>query len=152
MNKDLIADDTNKLYAVREYHQIVVPLNYITFYERPEMSFCIHMMSTRLKNPTQNCLEQSKGALMYLFKTRNKKLKYESLKDSENTVYLLTDSSYANGEDRKSVYGILILLNDNVVFYRRKTEPIVATSSTEAEYVGISCSIKDLRVIYNLLK
>eukprot|EP00924_Labyrinthula_sp_SR-Ha-C_P009553 snap_masked-scaffold_2-processed-gene-27.53-mRNA-1 protein AED:0.39 eAED:0.39 QI:0/0/0/0.5/1/1/2/0/312 len=152
MNKDLIADDTNKLYAEKEYQQIVGLLNYITVYGRPEMSFSIHMLSTKLKNPTQCCLEQSKRALMYLFKTKNKKLKYEALKDSENVLYLLTDSSYANGENRKSVFGNIILLNENIIFYRSKTEPIVTTSSTEAEYVGISCSIKDLRVSYNLLK
>eukprot|EP00924_Labyrinthula_sp_SR-Ha-C_P011642 snap_masked-scaffold_17-processed-gene-4.11-mRNA-1 protein AED:0.39 eAED:0.40 QI:0/-1/0/1/-1/1/1/0/190 len=89
---------------------------------------------------------------MYLFKAKNKKLKYEDLKESENFLYLPTDSSYANGEDRKSVYGNMIVLNDSIIFYRSKTEPIMTTSSTEAEYVGISCSIKDLRVTYILLK
>ena len=65
---------------------------------------------------------------------------------------LFVDSSWANGPNRKSMFGFLVMLNDVPVSFRTKRQSIFALSTTEAEYIGLCEGIKELMFVWNMLK
>jgi len=54
--------------------------------------------------------------------------------------------------DRKSTTGYVIKMYGNVVFWKTKKQGSVTKSSTHAEYVALSESVSEIKVIVNLLK
>jgi hypothetical protein len=72
---------------------------------------------------------------------------------SELRVECYTDSDFANDlETRKSVGGYVILVGSNPVSWQSKKQPMVALSSTEAEYVAAAESMKELIWIMSLME
>eukprot|EP00924_Labyrinthula_sp_SR-Ha-C_P004100 snap_masked-scaffold_3-processed-gene-13.26-mRNA-1 protein AED:1.00 eAED:1.00 QI:0/-1/0/0/-1/1/1/0/90 len=65
---------------------------------------------------------------------------------------MLVDTSYAPDEDRKSVTGFLIFVNNTSVPYKSKKLPIITVSSTEAEYVGLSLALMELKFVLIILE
>eukprot|EP00924_Labyrinthula_sp_SR-Ha-C_P016558 snap_masked-scaffold_6-processed-gene-7.25-mRNA-1 protein AED:0.10 eAED:0.10 QI:0/-1/0/1/-1/1/1/0/271 len=152
LTKDLEEDQSKKLINIKSFQKIVGLLNYIALHTRPDISYAVQSLSSKLKEPTQDALAQAKRTLSYLLQYHSKTMIYDKIKEKENILFLLTDSSFANSVSRKSVYGNLILLNDNIISYRSKLEPVITFSSTEAEFVAISISIQDLKGKFNILK
>lgn len=53
--------------------------------------------------------------------------------------------------DRKSTTGYIIRVFRNVIYWRSKKQGSVTKSSTSAEYVALSDSVSEVKVILNLL-
>eukprot|EP00924_Labyrinthula_sp_SR-Ha-C_P011434 snap_masked-scaffold_46-processed-gene-0.26-mRNA-1 protein AED:1.00 eAED:1.00 QI:0/-1/0/0/-1/1/1/0/160 len=70
----------------------------------------------------------------------------------KNRVQMFVDTSYSTTPERKGITGSCIFINNTIVHYRCKKQPIVTVSSTEAEYVGLSIAVKDLKYIILLLE
>ena len=73
------------------------------------------------------------GIIFKSSKTLNWNLKFYSDSDLE-----------VDTTNRKSISGYLIYVNKNLVAWSSKKQPIVTTSSTEAEYVSLSDMIKEI--------
>ena len=55
-----------------------------------------------------------------------------------------SDASYAPGStDRKSISGFTFMMNGGPISWQSKKQKIVATSSMEAEYIGLSLASKE---------
>lgn len=54
--------------------------------------------------------------------------------------------------DRKSTTGYIIRIFGNVIYWKSRKEGSVTKSSTAAEYVALSDSVSEIKVILNLLK
>jgi len=54
--------------------------------------------------------------------------------------------------DRKSTSGYIILMGNSVICWSSKKQSIVATSTTEAEYINISECIKKVLWIRNIVR
>jgi len=54
--------------------------------------------------------------------------------------------------DRKSTTGYLIRMYGNVIYWKTRKQDSVTKSSTHAEYVALSESVSEIKVIMNLLK
>eukprot|EP00924_Labyrinthula_sp_SR-Ha-C_P012161 snap_masked-scaffold_26-processed-gene-4.119-mRNA-1 protein AED:1.00 eAED:1.00 QI:0/0/0/0/1/1/2/0/265 len=146
LTKDLEEDQNKKLINIKSFKKIVA------LHTRPDISYAVQSLSSKLKETTQDALAQAKRTLSYLLQYHSNTMIYDKIKEKENILFLLTDSSFPNSVSRKSVYGNLILLNDNIISYRIKLEPVMTLSSTEAEFVAISISVQDLNGKFNLLK
>ena len=73
-------------------------------------------------------------------------------KFKERQIVVHVDSSYANGEKRRSIYGYIIYIDNNILFYKSKKQRIVAQSSCEAEFVALAFALKEvmwLEQLYN---
>eukprot|EP00924_Labyrinthula_sp_SR-Ha-C_P004079 snap_masked-scaffold_3-processed-gene-13.9-mRNA-1 protein AED:1.00 eAED:1.00 QI:0/-1/0/0/-1/1/1/0/297 len=151
INTDLTSDDTPKLSEEKEYQQMVGLANYIAINGRPDISFAVQTLATSMSCPTELGLTQVKRLFTYLKNTKEYSLVYRKLKEV-NTLNMMVDSSHANGKEEKTVYGNIITLNNNVISYRSKLEPIYTRNSTIAEFIGISLSVKELKAIYETLK
>ena len=61
------------------------------------------------------------------------------------------DSSFGNGNQRRSIYGYVIFINGNVVHWKSKVSPMVSLSSTEAEFVAMAMTLKDIKWISTII-
>jgi hypothetical protein len=60
------------------------------------------------------------------------------------TTEVFADSSYATNPDtRKSTTGVYVCVNGRAVLWYSKQQPVVATSTTEAEYIALSQGTKE---------
>ena len=65
----------------------------------------------------------------------------------------LSDSDFANDKDtRYSVYGYIIYFCGIPVAWKSKSMKIVVLSTTEAEYVAVSEVVKEIKVLYQMLR
>eukprot|EP00924_Labyrinthula_sp_SR-Ha-C_P011070 snap_masked-scaffold_33-processed-gene-3.25-mRNA-1 protein AED:1.00 eAED:1.00 QI:0/0/0/0/1/1/2/0/83 len=67
-------------------------------------------------------------------------------------LQMLIDSSGVNEAESKSIYGNIILVNEEVLSYICKCGSIATLNSTQAEHATISICLEDLKVIYILLE
>lgn len=99
--------------------------------------------------PTQARWSLLKRILRYLKHTANLGIKFEK---NNNGLTEYSDSDYANDkETRRSVSGTLVMYNGPIL-WRSQRQPIVALSSTEAEYISGCDLVKDLIPIKKLLQ
>ena len=61
-------------------------------------------------------------------------------------------SSFANGSNRTSIYGFVIYVNEQVLHYKYKVQPLVIQSSTNAEFVAMALTIKEVKWILQVLE
>lgn len=91
----------------------------------------------------------AKRVLRYLKGTEDRGVEYtKNSKDIE--VY--SDADYANDtDDSRSCTGSIVKISGGPVAWERKKQPIVALSSTEAEYMALTSTVKEVTYIRNLL-
>lgn len=101
---------------------------------RPDLMFVASIISRFMEQPTDLHLQATKRVLRYVKGTINYGIFYRR-GGSENLVSY-TDSDYAGDlDDRKSTSGYIFLLSSGAVSWSSKKQPIVALSTTEAEFV-----------------
>ncbi|HSY75593.1 MAG TPA: Ty1/Copia family ribonuclease HI [Bacteroidia bacterium] len=62
------------------------------------------------------------------------------------------DADHANDKlDRKSITGVMVLLNGNVISWSAKKQSIVAGSTCEAEYVAMYTAVQHILFLRNEL-
>ena len=64
---------------------------------------------------------------------------------------MYVDSSFATEADRRSIFGYLVLLNDCVLLYKSKAQPIVTLSTTESDFVAVALGLRDMKWTLNVL-
>ena len=100
--------------------------------------------------PERLDLRRAKKVLVYLRDTNHWSLKFIKLKlPFDMRIYV--DSSCANGKERRSIFGFIVTLNDQVLHHRSCLEPLVTLSSTESEFIALSLTMKDVKWLQNLL-
>ena len=135
------------------YRSLLGSLLWIARCTRPDIYFAVTYLSQ-----FNNCYGQvhfaaAKRVLKYLISTKTKKLVLPKIKHKQLNVTVFSDSDWAGDRlDRKSVTGTAVLLNGAPVSWMSKKQSVVATSSTEAEYIAASESLKEMLYTYNLLK
>ncbi|GAA0159622.1 transmembrane signal receptor [Lithospermum erythrorhizon] len=116
------------------YKQIVGSLMYLTN-TRPDMTFAVSILSRFMSKPTELHLQLAKRVLRYLKGTTDYGIYYQRDKNAGLLAY--TDSDYAGDKyDRKSTSGYAFLISNGAVAWSSKKQPIVALSTTEAEFIA----------------
>ena len=93
--------------------------------------------------------------LLYLKGTATHGLRYRM--DDKRTLptsiemRMFVDSSYANGRNRRSINGFALLLNNNLVHWKSRVSPMVCLSTTEAEFVSVAMSMKEIEWVYSMV-
>jgi hypothetical protein len=152
------------------YQQLVGSLLYAAIHTRPDINFAVNLVSRFNQNPGVKHWIATKKILRYIKDTTNIGLLYDGNKVDKNnnknkvenenennkiinfhlTAYC--DSDWAGDEeDRKSVTGNIIKLNDCIVSWNSIKQRTVALSSAEAEYISLSETVQELKWIQNLM-
>ncbi len=133
------------------YQSLIGTLNYVTNTTRPDIAFSVNLLARRTQNATIADLKRAKRVLTYLRDTSEMGITmFKRNHIGKAEVQVFVDSSYANGEGRRSIFGYVIVMDGNIICYKSKLEPIVAQSSCEAEYIALTFSIKELLWIENV--
>jgi len=97
-------------------------------------------------------VKELKRMIEFLHWERSKGLRIKSDHEEKWKVLAYSDSDFAGDkDDRKSVTGYVILLCNVPVSWKSKGQPNVTLSSTEAEYVALCETVREIKFISQLL-
>lgn len=129
------------------YRRAVGSLNYLSQCTRPDLSHSVSLLSQFLEKPTLAHWSHFKRVLRYLRGTSSLCLTYgvapvnpilttfQASVDGPPVAF--SDSNWAGCQiTRRSTSGYVFLFNGGAISWRCKKQPVVALSSTEAEYKG----------------
>jgi hypothetical protein len=147
----------------KAYYSIVMQLSYISNQTRPDISFAVNTLSQY----QCDCREHDWNALMrivqyvsgtfdhglyYTNDTKPSAVMHVNREEDKVIPEVFADASYAQEPGRKSRSGHVVIMSGAAVTWYCKKQPVVALSSTEAEYYALSESIKELLWIKQLLE
>ena len=114
---------------------------YIANSTRPDISYAVSELSRYSKRPGQIHWSELKRILYYLNETKQHGLVYRSFQSP--MIHGYVDASYGRCPiTRKSRHGAILLRSGGAIDWRSKMQTVVATSSMEAEYIGLCAAVK----------
>ncbi|GJY17776.1 retrovirus-related pol polyprotein from transposon TNT 1-94 [Tanacetum coccineum] len=138
VEKSKLDEDTQgKAVDPTHYRGMVGTIMYLTA-SRPDLTFVVCMCAWYQEKPTKKHLHAVKRIFKYLRGTVNRGLWYP--KDSSTALTAYADADHAGCQDtRRSTSGCMQLLGERLVNWSSKRQKSIAISSTEAEYIALSC-------------
>lgn len=127
------------------YREAVGSLMYLAVMTRPDLAFAVGVASRHLENPTEEDIQRIKTILKYLKGTTGLRLVFPANSSGNVRLSAYCDSDYAGDVDtRRSTSGYACLLGRACVSWRSERQRVVATSTTEAEYIAAAEAVKEL--------
>ena len=142
MTSDTISEGGEKITKTFfDYRKAVGSLLWIARCTRPDTLHSISILSKYLEHPTLEHVRAAKRVLRYLGGTIELKLR---ICGKGNDIDSFTDCDYAADlKSRKSRTGASIFVYGGPIIWTSKMQPVVATSTTEAEYIAAAMEMKD---------
>jgi Reverse transcriptase (RNA-dependent DNA polymerase) len=134
-----------------KFQQIVGGLLYLSRYTRPDISYATSACSRHASNPSTDHFKCLQKILQYLRRTTHDALTIRKNQDHYINAYTDADHAGCTG-DRKSTSGYAIFYNRNLVAWGSKKQPVVAQSTTEAEYIAAAEGAKEVLYIKQLIE
>ncbi|XP_017239877.1 secreted RxLR effector protein 161-like [Daucus carota subsp. sativus] len=123
------------------FRQLVGSLIYLTI-TRPELCYSVSVVSQFMQHPTYQHWDAAKRILRYIKGTLDYGLMYRNCEKIQLVGY--TDADWAGSvEDRHLTTGYCFSMGSSMVSWCSKKQPVVALSSTEAEYVAASMAAQE---------
>jgi hypothetical protein len=125
-------DDDEKADA-HVYRSGVASLIYLSEYTRPDLKYIVGRLAQFQMDPAKDHMDCFKRVLRYLKATKHYGLNVDPNKgDLRMDIY--TDANWCTDKtDRKSISGVVILLNGVPVIWKSKKQRVSALSTCEAE-------------------
>ena len=133
------------------YRELIGSLMFLMTQTRPDLSYAMSALSRYLHNFDESHWKAAKRVLRYIKGTKSYALRMKRSSVDKHSLVCYSDSDWANGVDRKSVSGIVILLDGTPLFWYSKKQTILALSSSEAELVGLCEANKRVEYAKQLL-
>ena len=133
------------------YRTIVGSINYLAICTRPDLSHSVYQLSRHLDKPNKAHMDTAKHALRYLHASPNLGLTFRNDPSDTDVLVGYCDASYASEQNRHSVTGAVFVLNGAAVAWRSKQQSVVATSTTEAEYIAMSTATRMAQSLRQLM-
>lgn len=124
------------------YREAVGSLMYAAVTARPDIAYAVGKVSRKLNDPTEDDWMAVKRIIRYLKGSPNLGLLYSFERNEGLIAYC--DSDFAGDASGKSTTGSVILFAGAPIHWRSQRQTLVTLSSTEAEYVSICSTIKDI--------
>jgi Reverse transcriptase (RNA-dependent DNA polymerase) len=136
---------TNK----ERYQKLVGKLIYLS-HTRPDIAYAVSMVSQFMQSPSEAHMEAVNRILRYLKGSPGRGLQF--MKHGHLKMSGYTDADWTgNVTDRKSMDGYFTFVGDNLVTWRNKKQNVVALSSAEAEFRGMSKGLCELLWLRKLM-
>ncbi len=135
--------EINPPVDVTEYKRIIGKIMYASVGTRVDVAYALGFLGRYSANPNELHMKAAKALLRYLRTFPNVSISY---KKGSGTCkfHAYVDSDWGNSEDRKSTFGYLIKVGDAPISWQSKKQQTVATSSTEAEYMAMKETAKEI--------
>jgi hypothetical protein len=142
-------DDEATAIASIPYRRTIGELNYAMRTTRPDIAFAVSSLSRYMENPTIDHHRQLKHLLRYIRGTTHLTLVFGLTNDG---LIGHSDSDYAaDRDDSKSTSAYVYQLFGGPVSWKAQKQSVVATSTTEAEYIGLSNASREALYLIQLL-
>lgn len=107
------------------------------------MSFILSKLSQYFSEPTEDQWTTVKHVLRYLKGASEKELCYRKCNNEELRLWAYSDDWAADVTDRCSTTGccISLALNGPLISWKTKSQPTVASSTCEAEYMAVAATL-----------
>jgi hypothetical protein len=148
--EDLEIDQADVEKFMVPYRQIVGALLYLVSGTRPNLSFSVSQVCRFMHNPGRRHWEAVQQIIRYLKGTQHLGL---VLGGKSNELQGYVDSDHGGDKDTKrSTTGYIFYLFGGAISWNCKTQPTVALSSTEAEYMALSSAAQEAMWLEGILK
>ena len=131
-----------------KYREMIGSLMYAAVMTCPDISFAVSHLSQYLDAPRTTHLHAVTRVFRYLSGTKDLKLVLGGL---DSTIIGYSDSDWASQTHHHSISGFAFFIGKGVVSWSSKKQPIITLSSTEAEYIALTHSSKDIIWIHKFL-
>jgi hypothetical protein len=126
-----------------KYQSIIGSLLYLTLGTRPDIAYAVILMSQFMTNPSEEHINKALHIVKYVSSTTNAKITYDG-KNKEGLV-AYADADWGSDHDtRKSVTGYVVKLAGAPISWVSRKQKTIALSSTEAEYMSLSDTARQL--------
>lgn len=151
LNSKLCKCETESLQDdVYNYRELLGSLMYIAVCTRPDIAHTCSQLGQFSNCFDKNHWLAAKRVLRYLSGTIDYCLCFQNSKNMHINAF--ADADWGNNiVDRKSYTGFVIKLGDHTINWESRKQRCVALSSTEAEYVAISDTCKDICFMKNFM-
>jgi hypothetical protein len=136
---------------ISRYMQLIGSLMYVATVTRPDILFVVGVQARYMQEPTVFLMKCAERVMLYLAATADLALVYRRNANAQPLIAYSDSDHGGDIETRKSTTGTLILFYGNVVYWRSKRQPIVTSSSTEAELVATSATALQLKWLKHLI-
>ena len=147
------SEDTSEPFDKNLYMQLIGSLLYLAVISRPDIAFAVSKVGQKAQNPTVKDWKTAKHILRYLAGTKHY-LSYSP--DGNINLEGYSDADWAGDPcTRRSTSGFVFRLAGAAISWMSKKQPIVALSSTEAEYIAGSLATQEaiyLRTLFQDLE
>ncbi|XP_063812088.1 uncharacterized protein LOC135049968 [Pseudophryne corroboree] len=144
MDKAMSTSSKGKIEQMQEipYQNAVVSLMYASIGTRHDITYAVSRACQFANNPGRQHWIAVKIILRYLKGTSSQKLTFTKSKDTSLKVFC--DADWGSDEDeRRSYTGYLFALAGAAVSWESRKQPIVALSTTVAEYMVLTETWKE---------
>ncbi|POM67185.1 Integrase catalytic core protein [Phytophthora palmivora] len=136
----------------KPYRSLIGCLLYITTCTRPDIAYIVTQLSRFLENPGLQHWRAAIRVLRYLKTTREHGILYNGGKNGLK-VEAFSDADWGSYiDDRRSVWGIMVMIGNAPVVFKSKFQRTVALSSAEAEYMALSLCVQEVLWLRAMLK
>jgi hypothetical protein len=127
--------------AKKQYEEFVGSVMWPATITRGDIAVTVSKLAMNLTNPTTDHLQAAIHCAEYLLATKNDGI---CLGGGELQLEGFVDASWAdNRDDRRSTYGFVFKFGGGPVFWESGRQSVIATSTTEAEYVAMSLAARE---------
>ncbi|KAJ9553092.1 hypothetical protein OSB04_017137 [Centaurea solstitialis] len=149
-NQKLYMEEGAELADKGTYQRIVGKLIYLS-HTRPDIAYAVGVVSQFMHQPQVTHMQAVWRIIRYLKGTSGHGVLFKSNGHLKTQVY--TDADWAGDKgNRRSTSGYFTLVGGNLVTWRSKKQKVVALSSAEAEFRGISRGLAEVLWIRKLLR
>jgi hypothetical protein len=128
------------------YREVVGSLMYLMVTTRPDISFAVSYLARYLNCFGSEHISAAKQILRYIKGSSKRKITYGN--QSNELVVGYSDSDWASDkETSRSVSGYVFFLAGGPISWATKTQPTIALSSTEAEYMALTMAATEAMAI-----
>ena len=136
-----ISDDIRTEMRTRPYSKLIGSLMYAATDTRPDISFAVSTLARFMSDPHSVHWDTAKHVLCYLKGTKNLRLTFGL---NKNGLIGYTDADWASQAHRHSISGSVFLVSGGAISWSSRKQPIIALSTTEAEYIAASDASREL--------
>lgn len=127
------------------YANVVGSIMYSMISTRPDLAYSLSMVSRFMSNPGLAHRQALKWILRYLRSSMGLGLLYKKYeeKDDDNIIGYADSDHGGCLDSRRSMTAYIFTIYGNIVSWKASLQKVIATSTTEAEYVAITEAVKE---------
>jgi hypothetical protein len=129
--------DDKRVWNVSNFSKMVGALLYLAVTTRPDISYAVMALTKKMQSPTNDEIVQVKRIMRYLKGTIDQGLFYSKNETTTLELQAYSDADWADDRTNgRSHTGMAIMMGNCVISWMAKQQPIVAQSTSEAEFIA----------------